>query len=165
MPPRKKNARTTARAAVIVPTVVPIPPAPAAAVTISPAPVTPTAAPGPTAAAANANILHNPQRHRQLPARFRNNDADEGESFHLENISGGEGDKIDNSPAPAVRPAAGHSPLQTACHSPMQTAMNTATTDPLATGGRAKAPKTSADIHFFFRQDPTTLSNICKACE
>jgi hypothetical protein len=157
MPPRKKNARTTARAAVIVPTVVPIPPAPAAAATISPTPVTPTATPGPTAAAANVNILRKPQRHHQLPARFRNNDADEGESFHLDNVSGDEGDEIDNSPAPAVRPAAGHSPLQTA--------MNTATTDHLATGGQAKAPKTSADIHFFFRQDPTTLSNICKACE
>jgi len=72
-------------------------------------------------------------------------------------VSGDEGDEMVNLPAPAVGPAAGHSPLQTA--------MNTATTDPLATGGQSKPPKSSADIHFFFRQDPTTLSNICKACE
>ncbi|KAG1884021.1 hypothetical protein F4604DRAFT_1677187 [Suillus subluteus] len=116
MPPRWKNARATAKAAVIVSTVVPIPPTPVAALispaavaapispvaaSISPAhatvPITPTAAPGPTAAA--ANILRNPQRHRQLPAQFRDNDAGEGESFHLENVSGDEGDEMVNSPS------------------------------------------------------------------
>ncbi|KAG2047331.1 hypothetical protein BDR06DRAFT_976813 [Suillus hirtellus] len=153
----QNTAQATARIAVTVPTVVPIPPAPVAApidtpitpaaapapntaaptpITAAPAPI--TAAPAPIAAAVNANILH------------------EGESFHLENVSGDEGDEMVNLPAPAVGPAAGHSPLQTA--------MNTATTDPLATGGQSKPPKSSADIHFFFRQDPTTLSNICKAC-
>ncbi|KAG2060447.1 hypothetical protein BDR06DRAFT_1002364 [Suillus hirtellus] len=143
MPPLWKNAQATARAAVIFSTVVPIPPTPVVAAPISHTPVTisiaPTTAPGPTTAAANANILY------------------EGESFHLENVSVDEGDKIVNSPAPAVRPAVGHSPLQTA--------MNTTTTNPLATGGQAKSLKSSANIHFFFRQDPITLLNICKACE
>ncbi|KAG1741231.1 hypothetical protein EDD22DRAFT_851712 [Suillus occidentalis] len=118
MPPRRKNARATVKAAVVVP----IPPTPVAA-PISPAavaapispvaasispthatvPITPTAAPGPTAAAANvnANILRNPQRHHQLPAQFQDNDAGEGESFHPENVSGDEGDEMVNSPAPA----------------------------------------------------------------
>ncbi|KAG1719414.1 hypothetical protein EDB19DRAFT_1836741 [Suillus lakei] len=148
MPPRQKNtAQSTARAAVAVPTVTPIPPVPVAApisptpvaAPISPTPITapiavpitPTATPGPTTAAANVNILCNPQRHY------------EGESFHLENIFGDEGDEMLNSPAPAVRPAADHSPLQTV--------MNTTTTDRLATGGRAKVPQSSTNIHFFFR--------------
>ncbi|KAG1811953.1 hypothetical protein EV424DRAFT_1349511 [Suillus variegatus] len=169
MPPQWKNtsqvpARATAAAAIV---------ALAAPVTLAPVTLTPTtlvpdtaavtSAPtfpapiAPTAAAVNANILRNPQRHHQLPLRFRENDAGEGESFHLENISGDEEDEVVNSPVCTVRPAAGHSPLQTV--------MNTTITDPLATGGRAKPPKTSADIHFFFRQDTTTHSNICKACD
>ena len=157
MPPRQKNTtRVTARVAVAVPTIDPIPPAPITPIPIA-VPITPTAAPAPITAAVNANILRNPQRHRQRPVRFRENAADEGEFFHLENVSGDEEDEVVNPPAPAVGPAAGHSPLQTA--------MSTILTDPLATGGRVKLPKSSANVHFFFRQDPITLSNICKACE
>lgn len=70
-----------------------------------------------------------------------------GEFFDLENVSGDEEDEVVVSPAPIVRPAASHSPLQTA----MNTAITTAITDPLATSGWVKPPKSSADIHFFFR--------------
>lgn len=154
MPPRRKNASRAPRAA---PAPVPAVPtaAPVAATTATPA-VTPIAA------AVNATMLQNPPRRRQLPVRFRDNGtgspaADEGESFHLENISGDEEDEVANPPALTVTPAAVPSPLQTA--------MNTARTDPLATGGRAKPPKSSADVHFFFRQDSVTHSRICIACE
>jgi hypothetical protein len=145
MPPRKKNtSRLTSKTTTTGTPVVPVP--------VVPAPV----AAAPTAAAVNANILRNPRRNRQLPTRFRQDDGDGGEFFDLENVSEDEEDDT-VSPAPEVRPAA--------VHSPFQTAMSTTMTDPLATGGRAKPPKSSADVHFFFRQDPTTHSNICKACE
>lgn len=116
----------------------------------------------PIAAAANASVLQNPPRCRQLPVRFRDNGssptADEGESFHLKNISDDEEDEAANPAALTVTPVA--------CPSPLQTAMNTTRTDPLATGGWAKPPKSSANVHFFYyRQDPVTQSRICKACE
>ncbi|KAG1779095.1 hypothetical protein EV702DRAFT_1044051 [Suillus placidus] len=175
MPPRRKNASQVAPRAAPAPiTAAPAPitatPAPitAAAVpaisTAAPVAATPstaTPAVAPIAAAVNAAMLQNPARRHQLPVRFRDNGsspaADEGESFHLENISGDEEDEVANPPALTVTPAAGPSPLQTA--------MNTARTDPLATGGRAKPPRSSADVHFFFRQDPVTQSRICIACE
>ncbi|KAG2137443.1 uncharacterized protein EDB93DRAFT_1106635 [Suillus bovinus] len=147
MPPRQKNTSWVAPKAA---------PAP-----ITATPLTATPAVAPIAAAANVSVLQNPPRRHQLPVRFRDNGssstADKGESFHLENISDDEEDKAANPPALTVTPVV--------CPSPLQTAMNTARTDPLATGGRAKPPKSSADIHFFYRQDPVTQSRICKACK
>ncbi|KAG2061134.1 hypothetical protein BDR06DRAFT_966908 [Suillus hirtellus] len=169
MPPRKKKtsqlaSKTTATGIPVVPIpvvhapVVPAPvvPTPVVSAPVVPAPVAALTAAAPTAAAVNANILRNPHRDHQLPIRFQQDDGDEGEFFDLENVLEDEDDDV-VSPAPKVRPAAGHSPFQTA--------MSTTLTDPLATGGQAKPPKSSADVHFFFRQDPTTHSNICKACE
>ncbi|KAG2126860.1 kinase-like domain-containing protein [Suillus bovinus] len=127
-------------------------PAPITATPLTATPLTATPAVAPIAAAANVSVLQNPPRRRQLPVRFRDNGsnptADKGESFHLENISDDEEDEAANPPALTVTPVV--------CPSPLQTAMNTARTDPLATGGRAKPPKSSADVHFFYRQDPVT---------
>ncbi|KAG2054570.1 hypothetical protein BDR06DRAFT_971540 [Suillus hirtellus] len=150
MPPQKKKtsqlaSKTTATGTPVVPIPVvhaPVVPTPVVSTPVVPTPVAALTAAAPTAAA--------------LPIRFRQDDGDEGEFFDLENVLEDEDDDV-VSPAPEVRPAAGHSPFQTA--------MSTTLTDPLATGGQAKPPKSSTDVHFFFRQDPTTHSNICKACE
>ncbi|KAG1720923.1 hypothetical protein EDD22DRAFT_854527 [Suillus occidentalis] len=130
MPPRKKNtsqltSKTTATGTPVVP--VPVVPAPAVPAPAVPAPVVPApVAAAPTAAAVNTNILRNPRRNRQLLTRFRQDDGDGGEFFDLEDVSEDEEDDA-VSPAPEVRPAA--------VHSPFQTAMSTTITDPLATGG------------------------------
>lgn len=154
MPPRKK--KTSRLASKTTATGTPVVPIPVVHAPVVPAPVAALTAAAPTAAAVNANILRNPCSDRQLPIRFRQDDGDEGEFFNLENVSEDEEDDV-VSPALEVRPAAGHSLFQTAT--------STTITDPLATGGQAKPPKSSANVHFFFRQDPTTHSNICKACE
>ncbi|KAG2068441.1 hypothetical protein BDR04DRAFT_1157831 [Suillus decipiens] len=137
-------------------------PAISTAVPVAATPTTATPAVAPIAAAVNVTMLQNPPRHCQLPVWFRDNGtgspaADKGESFYLENISGDEEDEVANPPALTAMPAAVPSPLQTV--------MNTARTDPLATGGQAKPPKSSADVHCFFRQDPVTQSRICIACK
>ncbi|KAG1817371.1 hypothetical protein EV424DRAFT_1347958 [Suillus variegatus] len=125
MPPRWKN---TSRVAPI--TAAPVAAIPTAApVAATPATATPAAAP--IAAAVNATMLQNPPRRCQPPVRFRDNGAspsrtaDEGESFHFENISGDEEDEVANPPVLTATPVVGPTPLQTA--------MNTARTDPLAT--------------------------------
>lgn len=73
IPPQRKNAQAIDRAAVVISTVIFISPT-AVAASISPTsitiPITPTATPGPTTATMNVNILSNPQRHCQIPARF-----------------------------------------------------------------------------------------------
>jgi hypothetical protein len=101
MPPRRKNTSRVAPKAA---------PAP-----ITATPLTATPAVTPIAAAANVSMLQNPLRHHQLPVRFRDNGlsptADEGESFHLENISDDEEDEVANPPALTVTPVACPSPL------------------------------------------------------
>ncbi|KAG2053977.1 hypothetical protein BDR06DRAFT_971890 [Suillus hirtellus] len=118
-----------------------------ASITAAPVAATPptaTSAVTPITTTVNTSMLQNPPRHYQLPVRFRDNGsgptADKWEPFHLKNISNDEEDKAANPPALIVMPVA--------CPSPLQTVMNTARTDPLATG----------------RQDPVTQSRICKAC-
>ncbi|KAG2109724.1 uncharacterized protein F5147DRAFT_773008 [Suillus discolor] len=113
MPPQcKNNSRVAARAIGATPIATPVSPIPVAA-PVAPVPVAPTSAVAPVAAAVNATILRNPRRHHQLPLRFRQDDGDKGEFFNLENVSGDEEDEVVVSPAPTVRPAASHSPLQT----------------------------------------------------
>jgi hypothetical protein len=115
----------------------------------------------PAAAAANATTLQNPRR-RQLPVRYRTNDAahagpDEGEAFDLDNISGDE-EELGNLPAPiAITPAGSNT-------SPLQTATSTVYTDPLVTGN-LKQPKGPTDISHFYWIDPDTKSKICIPCE
>jgi hypothetical protein len=52
--------------------------------------------------------------------------------------------------------------------SPLQTAINTVhstPTEPWATGGYAKKPKSSDDVLFFFREDKAAKHRICMSCE
>ncbi|KAG2753531.1 hypothetical protein P692DRAFT_20870776, partial [Suillus brevipes Sb2] len=85
---------------------VPIAAAPIAAVPIAAAPI--AAVPIAAAVALNATTLQHPQRQRQMPLRFRDNDppqagtnhtADDGEYVEIGNVSGEE----DDLPAPGVR--------------------------------------------------------------
>ncbi|KAG2046011.1 hypothetical protein BDR06DRAFT_977789 [Suillus hirtellus] len=101
-----KATATTPIAASVTPSFIGAPTSTGAPIAIAPIAVAPIAV-APITAAVNANILCNPQRHHQLLLQFRQNDGDEGESFHLENISRDEKDDVINSPASAVRPAEG----------------------------------------------------------
>jgi hypothetical protein len=176
MPPRRR-APNAAAASIAAPIPTPIIAAPIAAAA---APILATASITPIAIAA----FTNPRRDRQLPRRYRDGAeasaapnrivpaGEEGESFDLEDVSGDE--EEDNS-VPTVRAPTGPSPLQTAINtvaptgpSPLQTPINTVhstPTEPLATSGRAKKPKSSDDVLFFFREDKVAKRRICIPCE
>lgn len=138
----------------------PVPPAPSIHVAHAATPSGP-AAPVPaattTAAAAIATTLHRPRRQRQLPHRFRADNAahpDDGEYIDIDNVSGGSED--DANPPEVIADT-------NANLSPLHTATSTLATNPLAT--RKRGLKTTADIQFFFRKNSDTGERICVPCE
>jgi hypothetical protein len=182
MPPRRRGRgsrfTTEPTPAAEIPTAAPIVAAPTNATSIiaTPVVVTPvvaavppiaaTVAPIAAAIALNATMLQHPQRQRQLPLRYRDNDnspvrtghlPDDGEYIDIGNVSGGDEDDL---PAPRVRAPPVPSPMQTATSTIYSTQV-----DPLATGARAKQPKSTADITYFFREDSDSKRRICRICE
>ncbi|KAG1801115.1 hypothetical protein EV424DRAFT_1352011 [Suillus variegatus] len=187
MPPRRRGQKsqvattpTPAAVPLIVPTAAapiaaapiaasPIAAAHIAAAHIAAAPITAAhiaAAPIAAAVALNATTLQHPQRQRQLPLGFCDNSpvqvgtshtADDGEYISIGNVSGEEEDDL---PAPGVRAPPVTGPLQTATSTVYSTQ-----TDPLTMGIQGAQPKSTADVHYFFRLDPATNHKVCQPCE
>lgn len=115
------------------------------------------------------------QRTRRPPLRFRRSSptTEDTEYFDIGNVASGSEDDGDgdgdatgapiaaqSQPQPAIQHDHNHDRDRT-CNS----ATSTTRTDPLATGGSGNqtAPKSSADVHFFFRK--TNENSICEICE
>jgi hypothetical protein len=129
------------------------------------------AAPPTTAAPPRARA----QRTRRRPLRFRRSSptVEDSEYHDIHAVTSGPEDDGDSEGDATGAPIAQHSQPQPdiqhdhthdhdrACN----TATSTTRTDPLATGGSGDqtAPKSSADVHFFFRK--TKQCSICVICE
>lgn len=133
---------------------------PAAPILVTPAPsglVTPVPAATTTAAAAIATALHCPRRQRQLPQRYRADNAaahpDNGKCINIDNVSSSEDD---SNPPEAIAD-------ENVNLSPLQTTTSTLPTNPFAT--RKRGLKSTSDVQFFFRKDLDTGERICVPCE
>jgi hypothetical protein len=129
------------------------------------------AAPPTVAAPPRARV----QRTRRPPLRFRGSSptVEDSEYIDIDNVTSGPEDDGDDEGGATGAPIAQQSQPQPdtqhdhghdqgrACN----TATSTMRTDPLATcgSGDQTAPKSSADVHFFFRK--TKQGSICEICE